>query len=242
VADRSSDLMLAALSRAAVEPAGLPLFAGRSDPGLFPSTAAAKPIARRAIADGFLAVVGPAGKRGEVCRVTDAGLKQLHAAADPKPILEDFVRVLEERRRQADELLAAARQMTESLSAMSQVVGGLLPKVTSHRAILPPCLLEGEGPGVRGDSLADSILAHLADWSSSATGGQDCPLPDLYRAVTAGHPSPSVGRFHDALRRLHADRRVYLHPWTGPLYTLPEPGFALLIGHDVSYYASIVSN
>jgi len=27
-------------------------------------------------------------------------------------------------------------------------------------------------------------------------------------------------------------------PWTGPLYDLPEPHFALLVGHEVAYYAS----
>ena len=49
----------------------------------------------------------------------------------------------------------------------------------------------------------------------------------------------SVGLFHDALRQLHEDHQVYLHPWTGPLYALPEPAFALLVGHEVAYYASI---
>jgi hypothetical protein len=229
VADKSSDLMLAALARAATDPAGLPLFAGRADPGLFPATAAAKTVARRCLDDGLLAVVGPAGKRGEVCRLTPAGVARLAAAADPKPILEDFVRTLEARQRQADELVAAARRMTESLAAMSTVVSGLLPKVTSARLPAPPA-----------DDLPARVLTHLADWAASAAAGQDCPLPDLYRAVGVCDPAPTVGRFHDVLRQLHAARRVYLHPWTGPLYTLPEPAFALLVGHEVSYYASAV--
>jgi hypothetical protein len=41
------------------------------------------------------------------------------------------------------------------------------------------------------------------------------------------------------LRSLHDRERIYLHPWTGPLYALPEPAFALLIGHEVAYYASL---
>ena len=40
-------------------------------------------------------------------------------------------------------------------------------------------------------------------------------------------PAPTLGQFHDALRHLHADGRVYLHPWTGPLYALPDPPAAL---------------
>jgi hypothetical protein len=40
------------------------------------------------------------------------------------------------------------------------------------------------------------------------------------------------------LRRLHADRRIALQPWTGPLHELPEPGLALLQGHSLAFYAS----
>ena len=48
----------------------------------------------------------------------------------------------------------------------------------------------------------------------------------------------SIGQFHDGLRELHDREQVYLHPWTGPLYAMPEPAFALLIGHEIAYYAS----
>jgi hypothetical protein len=88
------------------------------------------------------------------------------------------------------------------------------------------------------DELAGAILARLADWAASAGAAQDCPLPDLYRSLTCRENPPTIGAFHDALRQLHADHRVYLHPWTGPLYALPEPSYALLVGHNVAYYAS----
>jgi hypothetical protein len=41
------------------------------------------------------------------------------------------------------------------------------------------------------------------------------------------------------LRLLYDAGRIYLHPWTGPLYAVPEPTFALLVGHNVAYYASL---
>ena len=66
----------------------------------------------------------------------------------------------------------------------------------------------------------------------------DCPLPELYRRLRDVHPALTIGQFHDGLRRLHEQEQVYLHPWTGPLYAMPEPAFALLIGHEVAYYAS----
>ncbi len=81
-------------------------------------------------------------------------------------------------------------------------------------------------------------MACLAEWAESAGASQDCPLPDLYRRLIAADSALTIGAFHDRLRQLNAARRVYLHPWTGPLYALPEPAMALLVGHEVAYYAS----
>ncbi len=87
--------------------------------------------------------------------------------------------------------------------------------------------------------LSELLLTRLGDWGSSAGVARDCPLPDLFGSLSTLEPSPTVGQFHDALRQLHADGRVYLHPWTGPLYALPEPPLALLVGHEIAFYASL---
>jgi hypothetical protein len=63
-------------------------------------------------------------------------------------------------------------------------------------------------------------------------------LPELYRSLSTREDPPTIGAFHDALRELVAAHRIYLHPWTGPLYALPEPTCALLVGHNIAYYAS----
>ena len=81
------------------------------------------------------------------------------------------------------------------------------------------------------------ILARLADWSGTA--GEDCPLPELYRSLSLLDSPPTIGAFHDCLRQLHDGGAIYLHPWTGPLYAIPEPPYALLVGHNVAYYASL---
>lgn len=84
------------------------------------------------------------------------------------------------------------------------------------------------------------ILEQLAEWHASAGASEDCPLPKLYSRLTSeGIPVPTIGQFHDCLRRLHDEHRIWLHPWTGPLYDLPEPAFALLVGHEIAYYASL---
>ena len=72
-----------------------------------------------------------------------------------------------------------------------------------------------------------------------AGASEDCPLPELFRHARQSSPGLTIGHFHDGLRRLHERGQVYLHPWTGPLYDLPEPAYALLVGHEIAYYASI---
>jgi hypothetical protein len=81
------------------------------------------------------------------------------------------------------------------------------------------------------------ILSHLAR-RDEAGASEDCPLPELFREARQSAPHLTIGRFHDGLRSLCDAGQIYLHPWTGPLYALPEPRYALLAGHEVAYYAS----
>ena len=53
-------------------------------------------------------------------------------------------------------------------------------------------------------------------------------------AASLGRTGMTIGRFHDSCANCTTSR-VYLHPWTGPLYELPDPPFALLIGHETLY-------
>jgi hypothetical protein len=105
-------------------------------------------------------------------------------------------------------------------------------RLTEHLQAEPQAVVVDVTP-----DLGATLLAHLGEWSGTA--GEDYPLPDLYRSLSRLPSPPSIGEFHDCLRRLHADGAIYLHPWTGPLYALPEPAYALLVGHNIAYYASI---
>ena len=231
MADKLSQQITDALSRAAADPGGQPLFAGKAEAGLFP--AAAKAAAQKCLADGLLAVVR-ADDKGRTARelygLTDAGWDHLLAAVNPKQVLEDFVRVLEARQGEVGELLASTRRMADGLHGLREAVARVLPQVTHSRIAAPADRLP--------PPLGESIRAGLAGWAGSAAAGEDCPLPDLYRRLA---DAPSIGAFHDGLRELHAAGAVYLHPWTGPLYALPEPAYALLVGHGVAYYASLRS-
>ena len=246
MADTSHRLIRDALSRAAAEPDGYALIAGKNDPGLFPPGTLARAAADRCKAEGLLDVVRTEAKgklSREICILTEKGRHYLTSQANPRDVLEDFVRVLEARQNDVETLNAATREIARSLTSIHQAVAAVLPRVA-----LPPTNGHSHhGHTMNGStarceprlSSADAVIAdvkqHLAEWQAAGTSG-DCPLPELYRQLPQ---TISIGRFHDALRQLHDDQMIYLHPWTGPLYALPEPALALLVGHEIAYYASV---
>ena len=270
VAEKLTQQILDALTNAAAEPAGTMLFGTKSEPGLFPSTAAAKPAARKALDDGLLEVIRTETKgkqTREIVIATERGLQFLLAQVSPKQVLEDFVRVLEQREGQIAELVQATTRISTTLAGLKSTVAMVLPQVVTQR--ITPNRLELSSFSTNGHStghpvatttmptvatrpiatltrpvvseledLTGAILSRICDWAASAAAGQDCPLPELYRSLSTREVPPSVGVFHDCLRQLHDDHRIYLHPWTGPLYALPEPAYALLVGHNIGYYAS----
>lgn len=213
VADKLTQQIVEALTKAAAEPAGLPLFAMKNASGLFPNTA--KAAAQKCISERFL-IAGASDRYS----LSEPGWEFLLATVNPKQVLEDFVRALELRQGEVNELLDTARNMAGSLQGLKDAVARVLPQVSAVR-------VDTREP------LTDVLLGQLR--SHSASAGEDCSLSDLYRRL---QPRPTIGEFHDALRMLHAAGAIYLHPWTGPLTELPDPACALLAGHGVAYYAS----
>jgi hypothetical protein len=244
VADKAAQLLLRALSRAAAAAGeGVPLHGNKAEPGLFAPNTLGRQAAQRGKDEGYLRVVATQARgKGtrELCAITDKGLAFLLSQSSPKHVLEDFLRVLEARQGQVAELLAAARQMQASLAALHQAAEKVFQQLPQQPAPgvngSPPA--GGNPPHAAPAACAGTILEALGRWQQ-AGASEDCPLPELYRQLTAALPEVSLGQFHDALRRLQQAGQVYLHPWTGPLYALPEPPCALLSGHEVAYYASL---
>ena len=244
MADKSQQLVLTALSRAAAA-AGAPLHVGKATLGLFPATAAGKQAAQRCREEGYLhPVPAPAGAKGERWAITDKGLIYLLDQVSPRPVLEDFVRALEARYGQLAELLALACQSQTEIAALKSaaekvlaLVGSGGPPGYSHSLNALYQTFRGGDSNGSTDTLAQALPAELARWAP-AGAPEDCPLPELFRRLQALSPGLTLGAFHDALRRLHDGGHIYLHPWTGPLYDIPEPACALLVGHMVAYYAS----
>jgi hypothetical protein len=237
MADKSTQLVLAALSRAVADPTGVPLHGGKAAPGLFAANATGKQAAQLCKDQGYLRVV-QTETRGkttvELCAVTEKGLAYLLSQVSPKQVLEDFVRTLEARQSQTGELLMIARQMQAGIDALKMTAEKVLQQVQK-----PATPSAGPAHSTNGcETWQPAILSLLARWQD-AGATEDYPLPELYRQARQQAPSLSIGHFHDGLRRLHDQGQIYLHPWTGPLYDIPEPPYALLIGHEIAYYVSI---
>jgi len=272
VADKSQQLVLTALSQAVAFAEGLPLFGSKTSPGLFPATAAGKQAAQRCLDEGYLrsqapgyTTEPPAGTTGRKTRavperfvLTDQGFTFLFQQVSPRQVLEDLVRVLEQRQTEVTELTRCVRQMQQNLDALKtstekvlqtlQPVDGsatgalavLFRAFRQEQAAAPQAARAQANPPAQPDTTAEqAIRTLLSRWQITSGASEDCPLPELFRQVQARIPQLTLGQFHDVLRRFHDDEVIYLHPWTGPLYDLPEPPQALLVGHEVAYYASL---
>ncbi|MFM7150688.1 MAG: hypothetical protein ACKO23_12675 [Gemmataceae bacterium] len=248
MSDRARNLVIAALTRSATEGQPLPLHESRSSPGLFPSGAAAKQAAKRCLDEGLLisakadsAAESPAhSARGDGSfAISEKGYQYLLEQTSPREILEDCLRVVESRKGELEAILATSRKMLRSLESIQEIAGRAVDGIEGGPNTLNRLCQKyrSRGPETTGVDLADWLSQAVSCWSPQAGSG-DCPLPELYRAAGQVYPELTPGLFHDALRKLHHQRRIYLHPWTGPLYRLPEPNLALMVGHEVAYYAS----
>ncbi len=229
MADKSTPLILAALTKAMADPGGVPLHAGRKMPGLFAASATAKQAAQRCLEQGYLRILQRQtnGKSvQDLCTLSEKGLAHLLSQVNPRSVLEELIRTLQAQQTQVAELIDTTQHWQAGLDALRTNVSTILEQIQL-------------APSDNGStSIPVHLVACLSQWQASQSPG-DCPLPELYRRIHAAAPYLTIGRFHDALRQLHQQERIYLHPWSGPLYEIPEPPYAMLIGHEVAYYASI---
>jgi hypothetical protein len=237
LADQSQALIVDALTRALAAPDGLPLLGSRA--GLFATTTAGKKAAQECRSRGLVRILHPdsIGKTiQEKAALSEEGLAFLLRQTNPRPVLEALLQAIESRQVQMEGLLATARATQASLAELRSHAGRLLDHFQNQGS---NSLLElAPNKGQHHSQKYSAVLAHLRCWQARGAL-EDCPLPDIYRALRPAESALTIGQFHDSLRRLQEDQQIYLHPWTGPLYEIPEPALALLVGHEVAYYASL---
>jgi hypothetical protein len=236
--DKISQLIGEALSRAATNRSGFPLHGGRRT-GLFSNSMAAKKAAQVCKSEGYLetlAVESRGRQTREVCAITQKGLAYLLHQVSPKQILAELVQALHFQQSQTGELLKSVQQWQASIDSFKNLIHQYFQQCDLNGSLhLTQAASNGvmHHAGAKSESdIGASIVSQLDQWPGSG----DCPLPELFRRC--GHENITIGQFHDELRRLQQEERVYLHPWTGPLSEIPEPAFALLAGHGIAYYAS----
>ncbi|MFO0946625.1 MAG: hypothetical protein U1D30_11865 [Planctomycetota bacterium] len=216
----SDESVCAVLRRLFAGPEPMRVFSSGQTPGLFPSNAVANRRLLESILDmGFVEL----SDAGSECRLTESGRSWLLEKESPRVLLEDLLRASE---LQGDEL----RRMSMTLEEMR---GQFQRQSGEIRAVLGS--LAGEVNLPRTDQWIETLLANHEHTASAA----DRSLAELFFDLRRTSPRLTVGQFHDAIRSLHEAGRIRLSPWTGPLYQLPEPGLALLIGHEVLYYVRL---
>jgi hypothetical protein len=216
--EKTDKLITEALRKAAVNRCGIAPFVARNEPGLFPASAAGRQAAEQALNEGLFEAAR------ELWTITAMGFAMLLERTSFRQVLEDCVRALESRQDQVADLQSTLGVMCAHLEGLRATIEQLLP-ASGQKSLV--------ATEINGDRV---ILEGIGRWQADSV--EDCPLPELFRQIEFAELGLSIGDFHDALRRLHAAQRIQLHPWTGPLYRMPEPTFALLIGHEVVYYAS----
>jgi hypothetical protein len=219
------ELLNAALGRAVASPRGLALV-GRG--GMFPASASGREAAKLAQELGFVRPLTEAmnGKQtAQLWTISDPGRAHWLKQSDPTQTVQALTNGIEACQHELAQLGKRADGCRDYLSRLSCAVEN------AFKNSKPPVQAVREGSATEP---AKAILECLRAWCDAG----DCPLPVLLKKVTVGRPDISLGAFHDALRSLQESGQIHLHPWTGPLYELPDPTVALLTGHEVAYYAS----
>ncbi len=230
VPDKLQPALLAGLTAAFASPSECLLISSRTQPGLFPSTAAGKSAASICQEAGWLNVIRTESKGKSVntfVSLSQAGMEYLLTQTNPKPLLEAIQAQLQ----QSESTLSELRERLQNCLQQIQTLRNKTEQV---------------------EQIAGSTVTHakvaMPDWESTINGylvnrqvsrpAEDCPLTELYNHARQHVPQLSVGTFHDGIRRLQAKHEIDLQPWTGSLHEMPEPELALMQGHSVAYYAS----
>ena len=195
---------------------------GRS-PGLFPSnTASARRLVEQLCAREYLEL-NRAESGGQEARITERGRQWVLQKENTRLLLEDLLRAAEGQLDRLQQMQTVWAQFSEQLQQHRSDVARVLERLPQESERSPiEALIEG----------------HLRSYQESGQPG-DCSVAELYQRLSDRQAGITIGQFHDCLRAMHRAGMLRLAPWTGPLYQLPEPALALLIGHEVLYYVHL---
>lgn len=198
-------------------------FSRAPDERLLASKSAAAVKALDGLAErGFLEIIEPTS--GDLqCRLTAAGRRWILELENPRVLLEDLVRISERQLEKLESLQRDFDGFRDSVFTQANVAAEVLAAVRRD---------------LHSRQMDEALLVFLSE-AELRPSWTAMTLESLYQQVRALDANATIGQFHDVVRSLHACGRIRLSPWTGPLYQLPEPSLALLIGHEVLYYVEL---
>lgn len=224
-----ADLVRQGLTAAALTPPDI-AGAGKRSPLMFPANQAGR--AAEAYVSENMLLEKPAAEGIAPPSLTEKGWDWLRNQG--APVLNDFLRQLEQWKDQDRVLMAKIRENSARLERLEIALKNMLVRSGGGGTVSPG-----------GDfNLKELILGVLSSglYGAGRVSGASCDisLPNLFHQIGSNaHPKLTSGAFQDALRELHREGKVLFHPWTGTLYSIPEPEFAFLVGHEVAYYVSL---
>lgn len=127
--DKTRALMIDALTHVMSCPEGLPLHGSRSTPGLFPTTAVGRQAAQQSIQENYfrprlLTADSDPGRNPrarqpvELFVPTDKGITFLFSQTSPRQVLEELVKILQQRQCQVAVMVESCKQMQSNLDAL----------------------------------------------------------------------------------------------------------------------------
>lgn len=237
LSEKQTELVLDALKAALAAPGEHRLFRWGKLSGLFPSRSGPSGgAATAAVRDGLLATVRTETKGKlvvEWVRVTPAGVAFVDERDSPKAVLRELRDLLGQTRAGVPAWMEQARQDVALASdRFERRAGELLARLGSLAERVEAALRRAETasptlpePMARLVPWGMSALEYL-DRRASAGAAGECPLPELFQAVTATAPDLSLPAFQDGLRRLAETRAVRLT--AGDPAAITEPEFAFV--------------
>jgi hypothetical protein len=246
MAEKVENILIEALKQALAEPTEQRLYRSGKLPGLFPGrTGAGGDAAAQALREGLLELIRTENRGKttiEWVKPTPRGVTFLHERESPVRVLQEMLTVLRTNREGVPGWLGEIRQSFQALAdRLTEETTRWTNRLEALTARVEEALRRASAAAPQlSDGMATSVpwgldaLTYLFRRQAGGAAG-DCPLPELFRAVSQQHPDLAVKAFHEGLRRLHDRGALRLVPFDRPASELPEPEFALVDGAAVYY-------
>jgi hypothetical protein len=249
MADKLEETLVEALKQALAEPHEQRLYKSGKLAGLFPGRSGVSgDAAASALREGLLEIVRTETRGKTVIewvKPTPRGVNFLHEKESPLLVLRELLAVLQANRDGVPAWLATIHQHLQTLegrlteetqrwSNRLEALGRRVEEALKRANVSSPQLSDGMAAAVPWGLDALTYLFRRQAGGAST----DCPLPELFKAVTQFHAGLTVKDFHDGLRRLHDRGALRLVPFNQPPKELPEPEYALLDSGSVYYFVA----